>query len=600
MCGIFAYKGYKKNAAHLVIEGLKRLEYRGYDSWGLTWKKNREFKIIKKVGKISDFDYKKRKIEETSFAMGHSRWATHGGVTEKNAHPHSTENSEVVIIHNGIIENYLDLKRELVKKKHVFTSETDTEVAAHLIEEILKHEKGNLRFERAAARAMKRLKGRYAFLVMFKDSDILIAARRGSPLIIGKNSVKGGQEYFVASDIPAFLPFTKKVMYLDDEQMAVLDGLHGGHKFIDLNTGKEIKKRIVKIEWETDQAEKGEFPHFMLKEITEQKETIHRAIDQDDKKILKIAEAIKRALGTYLVGCGTAGKVCLAASYFFSKIDQRHVNTVFGSEFPNYQDFIRKGSLVIAVSQSGETADTLEAIEVAKKKGANVLSIVNVEGSTMDRISNFSLHLKAGPEKAVASTKATTAQLAILMMLAYACEGKLYEGKKMLIETASKINDMLNPRYEAHILQLAKRIKSVESMYVIGRGANYPMALESAIKLQEVSYIHAEGFAGGELKHGPIALIAKGTPVIALVSNDETHDNIISNATEVKARGGFIIGIAPQNEEIFDYWIKVPETGIASPIVNIIPVQILAYQLAVLRKNDPDMPRNLAKSVTVK
>lgn len=599
MCGIFAYKGHRKNAAKLVIEGLKRLEYRGYDSWGLAWKQNSKIGILKKVGKIEEYDLKKRALPAANFAMGHSRWATHGGVTLKNAHPHTTENDEVVIIHNGIIENYLELKKELKKKGHKFISETDTEVAAHLIEENLKHEKGSEshRFEKSVAKALKKLKGRYAFLVMWKDSDRLIAARRGSPLIVGKSAAPRKPEYFVASDIPAFLPFTNKVMYLDDEQMVVLDG---GHKFIDLNTGKKLKKRIIEIKWKREEAEKGEFPHFMIKEIMEQKETIHRAINQDEMKIRKIADAIKSAYGTYLVGCGTAGKVCLAASYFFSKINQRHINVAFGSEFPNYRDFIREKSLMIAVSQSGETADTLEAIEVAKKKKAKVLSIINVEGSTMDRMSDFALHIKAGPEKAVASTKATTAQLAILFLLAYACAGKLEEGKKLLIELDSEINDMLNPRYESHILELAKKIKNVESMYVIGRGANYPMALESAIKLQEVSYIHAEGFAGGELKHGPIALIAKGTPVIALVANDETHDDIISNTIEVKSRGGFIIGVAPQNEEVFDFWIKTPEAGIASPIVNIIPIQILAYHLAVLRKNNPDMPRNLAKSVTVK
>ena len=290
----------------------------------------------------------------------------------------------------------------------------------------------------------------------------------------------------------------------------------------------------------------------------------------------------------------------MVGEYLFSEIAKKHINFSFGSEFPYHKHFLTEKTLMICVSQSGETADTLEAIEIAKEKGVKIISVVNVESSTMARISDIVIPIKAGPEKAVASTKATTSQLAILTLLAHACNGGIDHGKQLLVNTVSQINDMLNPRYEEHISQLAEKIQSVESMYIIGRGTNYPIALEAAIKLQEVSYIHAEGFAGGELKHGPIALISEGTPVIALVANDEARKEIISNATEIKARGGYIIGVAPENHEVFDYWIKVPDAGAASPIVNIIPIQILAYQLAVLRQNDPDMPRNLAKSVTVK
>lgn len=592
MCGIFAYKGHKKNAAELVIHGLKKLEYRGYDSWGVAYKTNEHLDVYKEVGKIGEFSIKTSDnidfSKQCSLALGHSRWATHGGVTLANAHPHFSQDKTIAIVHNGIIENYLELKKELTNKGYEFKSETDTEVIAQLIQE---HKK--LGLIEGVKKALSLLKGRYAVLVISEDDDLLIAARRGSPLIVGK----GENEYFVASDIPAFLEHTRNVMYLDDNQMLILNKKP---KFIDLETNQEIDKRIVKIDWDAESAEKGEFPHYMIKEITEQKDTITRAINQDPEKIMKIVEEIKNAYGTYLVGCGTAGKVCLAGAYLFSRIANRHVNAEFGSEFPSLQDFITDRSLIIAVSQSGETADTLEAIEVAKKKGAKVLSIINVAGSTMDRLSDYSIHIKAGPEKAVASTKATTAQLAILTLLAYGCAGKLDEGKILLVDTASKINDMLNPRYEQHIQKLADKIKDIESMYVIGKGLNYPMALESAIKLQEVSYIHAEGFAGGELKHGPIALISEGVPCIALVANDETEHEILSNAIEVKSRGGYIIGVSPDNHEVFDYWIKVPEAGNASSIVNIIPIQILAYQLAVIRQNNPDMPRNLAKSVTVK
>jgi len=510
---------------------------------------------------------------------------------------------KIVVIHNGIIENYLELKKKLVKKGHTFHSETDTEVATNLIEEELtlalkKARQSEVSRElllHAVQSALAQLEGRYAFLVMAEGCDALVAARRGSPLIVGVGE-KG--EYFVASDIPAFRKYTEHVMYLDDEELVIIDDK--GAEFIDMRTQKLLKKRIIKITWKSDDAEKGDFPHFMIKEIMEQKETIQRAINQEPRLIQRAAAMINKAFGTYFVGCGTAGKVSMVGNYLFSKIAHKHINVEFGSEFPNFRHFIKKGSLLLAISQSGETADTLEAMEVAREKGAKLMTLVNVEGSSMDRMADLSIYLNAGPEKAVASTKATTAQMTLLTLLAYACADRLDEGRKLLIETAAKINDMLNPRYEAHIRAIAKKIDKVESMYVIGRGMNYPMALEAAIKLQEVSYIHAEGFAGGELKHGPLALISKGTPCIALVANDETRAEIISNATEVKARGAYVIGVGPQNEDVFDEWIRVPDVGNASPIVTTIPVQILAYHLALLRKNNPDMPRNLAKSVTVK
>ena len=589
MCGIFAYSGPKKNAAEIVIEGLKKLEYRGYDSWGVAFDIGEKLEIKRKVGKIGEYDLSTSKLPASTLAIGHSRWATHGGVTEQNAHPHSDENGKYAVVHNGIIENYRELKAELIAKGHIFKSETDTETIVHLIEEYGKNDD----FITATKKTLARLKGRYAILAVKTGEQKIIAARRGSPLIIGA----GKDEFFVASDIPAFLDYTRDVMYLDDDEMVVInDKPH----FYSLTDGREIEKRIVRIDWTPESAEKGDFKHFMIKEIMEQKDTIYRAINQENSEIQKLADEIKKAYGTFLIGCGTAGKVCLAASYLFSKIAKRHVNVIVGSEFPSYEDFLKEKSLVIAVSQSGETADTLEAIEVAKKKGSKVLSIVNVEGSTMDRMSDYAIHIKAGPEKAVASTKATTSQLAILTLLAYACIDQLQEGKRLLIETAGKINDMLNPRYDEHIHALAEKIKDVESMYVIGKAVNYPIALEAAIKLQEVSYIHAEGFAGGELKHGPIALISQDTPCVVLCANDDTRIDILNNAQEVKARGGFIIGISPQNEDVFDYWIKVPDAGATSPIVNIIPIQLLAYHLAVLRQNNPDMPRNLAKSVTVK
>lgn len=592
MCGIFAYFGPNDKAAEIVLKGLKKLEYRGYDSWGIAAKQeNGDIVVEKHVGKISEVINLNEKLEKPSHvAFGHSRWATHGGVTEYNAHPHTTENGEVVVVHNGIFENYLELKGELISQGHQFRSETDTEVFAHLIEDEM--EEG---FEAAFIRATKKVEGRYAVLAMSKDENKIIAARRGSPLIVGK-----GQDgaYFIASDVPAFLEYTKDVMYLDDNQMVILD--KDGARFFNLPDGKQIEKRIISIDWEEEMADKCGYPHFMIKEIMEQKETISRAINLDSELLSEVAEKIRGAFGTYIVGCGTAGKVAMVGEYLFAEIAKKHVNVKFGSEFGSAKSFLKDRSLVIAISQSGETADTLEAIEIAKSKGATIVSIVNVETSTMARMSDIVLPLKAGPEKAVASTKATTSQIAILTLLAYAVADDLNTGRKTLIEAEGKINDMLNPRYEQHIEAASDRIKDCSDIMVIGRGSNYPIALEAAIKLQEVSYIHAEGFAGGELKHGPIALISEGTPCIVISSNDEYQKEILSNAMEVKSRGALIIGVGPEKSEIYDYWIKVPDALKASPILNIIPIQILAYKLAVARQNNPDMPRNLAKSVTVK
>ncbi len=595
MCGIFAYNGPRTDAAQMVIEGLKCLEYRGYDSWGIAFKNNEnanEIEIYKEVGKISDAKDDNFKNAKSSLAIGHSRWATHGGVTKINAHPHQSNNKDIVVVHNGICENYLEIKTSLVKKGHSFVSETDTEVITHLIAE---HHKTK-DFLTAVQDSIKEIEGRYAILVMSKKDETIIAAREGSPLIIGVGEDQ--QEYFVASDIPAFLKHTKQVIYLDDHQLAEIK--KDKITFYDTQENKQIEKRIIEIEWSPESAEKGDFPHFMIKEIMEQKDSLRRAINQDTACIERVASGIKESNSTYFVGCGTAGKVAMVGEYLFANISKKHVHSAFGSEFLNYRHFLDSQAMMLCISQSGETADTLEAITTAKAKNVKIASMVNVETSTMARVSDSVIPIKAGPEKAVASTKATTSQLAILTMLAYACDGGIALGKQLLINTVSQINDMLNPRYEEHILKLAKKIKDVESMYLIGRGINYPIALEAAIKLQEVSYIHAEGFAGGELKHGPIALISENTPVIAFVANDDCKKEIISNAIEVKARGGYIIGVSPEQHPVFDYWIKVPDCSYASPIVNIIPIQILAYQLAVLLNNDPDKPRNLAKSVTVK
>lgn len=589
MCGIFACYGKDNQTPVKVVEGLKKLEYRGYDSWGVAFLTGGAVQIKKTVGKISHFDAKKDKLGAAHIAIAHTRWATHGGVTEANAHPHFNETHTVAVVHNGIIENYQSLKAELQKRGHVFTSETDTEVAVHLIEEYLE-----FGLQKAVEKAVARFEGRFAIVAIAADGDEIVAARRGSPLIVGI----GKGETFIASDIPAFLEHTNVVNYLDDEEMVVVNS--EGARFYSLKTDEEVQKRKIEIEWRAEEVEKGDFTHFMLKEIFDQKETIARAVEQSDDEIMRVAAKIKKARGVFFVGCGTAGKVAQAGEYFFANVARRHVNFAPASEFPLYHNFLVPETLVFAISQSGETADVLEAIEVAKKAGSQVFSLVNVTGSSIARKSDISIFIKAGPEKAVASTKAATSQLALLLLLAYAVAGKLEEGKKLLLETAANVNELLNPRFVEHVKKVSEKIAKQENLFIIGKGANFPMAMEAAIKIQEVSQIHAEGFAAGELKHGPIAMIEKGVPCLVLVGDDEYAKEVISNAMELKSRGARIIGIAPQKAEVFDDFIRVPPAGAASPIVNLIPIQLMAFFLGLTRGCDPDMPRNLAKSVTVK
>lgn len=593
MCGIFGYVG-QGSAKDFIVEGLKALEYRGYDSWGMAvLSDDGRAQVHKEVGAISDFDEAHVDSFEGRVGVGHSRWATHGRVNKVNTHPHLSGRGDILVVHNGIIDNYLELKNELISKGYNFQSETDTEVIAHMMDYYLK----NNDVKEAIVKVDSRLQGRYAFLLMLEGDFRLYCVRHGAPLIVGITD----EAKFIASDVPAFLGHTNEVMYLDDGELAVLSGDQA--EFFNLESLKLVEKRLIEVDLDPEESKLGDYPHFMIKEIMEQKDSLSRSINQDDNEILKIADLINSAFGTYFVGCGTAGKVGLAGTYIFSEIAQKHVNFEFGSEFKHCRHYLKDESLVIAISQSGETADTIEALEEAKNQGARIASILNVRESTIDRMTDYTLHIKVGPEKAVASTKATTAQLAIVLLLAFAAGGRLDEGKRLLVDTCGEINDMLNPRYEDHLRELAERIYDNESMYIIGKGINYPIALEAAIKLQEVTYIHAEGFAGGELKHGPLALITDNVPVVVLAPMDENYQDIISNATEVKTRGGFVIGVSPVDHDVFDHWIKVPqvdEAGLTSPIVNLIPIQILSYHLALLRGNNPDKPRNLAKSVTVK
>lgn len=589
MCGIIGYIG-NRRAAPILLKGLKHLEYRGYDSAGMATLSSR-VEVRKDVGKIEDLEKRLRFEEmEGEVGIGHTRWATHGKVTKENAHPHFSQNRKIYVVHNGIIENYQELREFLKENGFNFYSETDTEVIPNLIQYEMERGKS---FEEACKAALKRLEGSFAVVIMHEGEEKLIAARRGSPLVIGV----GDGEYFVASDIPAFLEFTKKVIFMYDWDFAVIT--KNGVKFYNLREGKEVERSIDVIDWDAEQAKKGEFKHYMIKEILEQVETIQRAAMQDESMVDAIVEEMRKARGIFFVGCGSSYHACFAGSYIFSKVANLHVNVMLASEFPNFKHFLNENTLVFAVSQSGETADVLEAVRAAKEKGSKVISITNVRGSSITRYSDRFLLLNAGPEICVLATKTYTSQLALLTLLAYAYAGRYEEGRKRLRYLWNVVYNLTSRTSREMIKKLAERLKDEEHIFVIGRGLQYATALEAALKIKEVSYIHAEAFAGGELKHGTIALIEDGTPCIVFVS-EENEKEIISNAVEIKSRGGYIIGVSPKNNEVFDFWIKVPECGVANPIVQIIPIQILAYQLAVLRGYDPDKPRNLAKSVTVK
>src|SRR3989440_2137489 len=595
MCGIFAYTGPRDDAPALVIEGLKSLEYRGYDSWGVAVKSGAPpaLVITKCVGKISSL-VDASALGRGHVAMGHSRWATHGAVTEGNAHPHYACDDRVAVIHNGIVENHRELRIELEARGHRFHSQTDTEVIAHLVEQNLCEGAG---LAEAVRHTFLRLQGRNALIVMARDTDELVAVRNGSPLVLGPIVQDGTFACVLASDTPAMLPHTRDVIFLGDGELAHLDG---DLRLYDTHLGAPIERRPERVTWEAAQAEKGPYPHFMLKEIMEQREALGRALNQPAELVQTVARAMRVAENLFFAGCGTAGKVAQMGTYLFADVAGRPSSFILGSEFKNYRHSLHERTLLVAISQSGETADLLEAVEVAGARGSTVIAVVNVPGSTLTRLADHTLLDNAGPEKAVCSTKATLGQIAIVTLLAYACAGLAADGFELVTHAAATIERTLVPESLERIRDLARRFKDAHDLYIIGRGLSYPVALEAAVKIQEVSYIHAEGLAGGELKHYAIALIEPGTPCIALVPDDETRHEILSNATEVKARGGTIIGIAPETHPIFDVHLPVSDAGMASAIVNLVPVQILAYYLAVERGCDPDMPRNLAKSVTVK
>ncbi|MBI2547999.1 glutamine--fructose-6-phosphate transaminase (isomerizing) [Candidatus Woesearchaeota archaeon] len=594
MCGIIGYKG-PRNANDVVLKGLKSLEYRGYDSWGIATKNAHKIHIVKHVGKIGSVSLSDLHLPESSISVGHTRWATHGNVSEANAHPHASMDNKIAVVHNGIVENFQKLKQMLLKKGYTFRSSTDTEIIPNYIQQEMSNGKS---FVDAVTATVKAIDGYFAIVALHAESNTMIGARRGSPLVVGIG--EKNDELFFASDVPAFLAYTKNVIYLDDDEIAISGNETRSAAVIvkNIHTTKEITKKIHHVTWNVEQAQKGDYPHFMLKEIHEQEFTLKSALEQDHGVLEKVTERITKARGVFFVGCGTSYHACVSAAYTFSHVAHMHVNVVLASEFMNYEEFLTEKTLMIAVSQSGETADLLDAVKTAKQKNVTIVSIVNVVGSSLARMSDQTMTMNAGPEICVLSTKSYTSQLAILLLLAYALAGKEEEGKT-LIEHARKQVKQIIENNSPKIKKLASALKDKRDLFLIGRDLAYPSALEGALKIKEVSYIHAEGFAGGELKHGTIALIEDGIPVIVLTT-DATRNLILSNTMEVKARGGYIIGINSQQNELYDFFLEVPEVGTANPLLMIIPIQLLAYYLALARHCDPDKPRNLAKSVTVK
>ncbi|PIP32541.1 glutamine--fructose-6-phosphate transaminase (isomerizing) [Candidatus Gottesmanbacteria bacterium CG11_big_fil_rev_8_21_14_0_20_37_11] len=616
MCGIFGYIGKKNNAVNIVLDGLKTLEYRGYDSWGIAFtfieykakKEIKSIKIIKKTGKIGGVVLSEK--VRSNFALGHTRWATHGGVTKINAHPHLDCSNKIALIHNGIIENYDEIKNELISNGHNFRSETDTEVAVHLIEENynklkkqkIKNKKQKVRlrddgstFLEAVRLAFKRFAGLNAIIVMDLDSRSIVAAKNGSPLVLGK----GKDENYLASDSHALQRHTRDLYYMEDEEIAIVK--RNKIEIYDVKDGnKKNKVNFHRLTCSYKLDGKGSFSHHMLKEIYDQPKIINQIIRNPDKSLQKIVQLIKKSYGTYLVGCGTAAYACLEGTYIFSKIAKRHINYSVGSEFGYLVNYLTNKSLVLALSQSGETIDVIEAIKKAKTKGATIGAMVNVYGSTLCRLSDHQIYLHAGTEQAVVSTKAFTAKLAYLILISFSIIDKKDEGINLLSKSIISVNDILNDEYIRKISKLVKYLNRYNNIYIIGRGLSYPIALESALKIKEASYIHAEGFAAGELKHGVIALIEKGTPCIAFLPNDETYGASLAGAMEMKARGGYIVGISYKPHEVFDCYLPIRDCGIATIIPSAVVGQLLGFLLALERGINPDMPRNLAKSVTVK
>ena len=610
MCGIVAYIG-PREAYPVILKGLKRLEYRGYDSAGIALL-NSGLKVYKKKGRVSELeDSLLGKDLHANIGIGHTRWATHGEPSDVNAHPQTSASGKLAVIHNGIIENYSQLKQELTKKGYKFNSETDTEVLLNFIEDIQKNNDCSL--EEAIRIGLKRVVGAYVIVMIDQEHpDTLIAARKGSPLVIGV----GKGEHFLASDASPIIEYTKEVVYVNDYELAIIKA----DELILKNLGNDkLTPYITKLDLELAAIEKGGYDHFMLKEIFEQPNTIHDCLrgrlDVDAgtitmKGIEEYAEQIMNANRIVMVACGTSWHAGLVAEYIFEELCRINVEVEYASEFRYRNPVINKGDVIIAISQSGETADTLVAIENAKSKGAIILGVVNVVGSSIARTSHGGAYTHAGPEIGVASTKAFTAQLAVLAMIA------LKIGRKKDTISEERYHHLLNELHAIpekvfkllesidHIKEIAEKYKNARDFLYLGRGYNFPVALEGALKLKEISYIHAEGYPAAEMKHGPIALVDESLPVVFVATKDSHHHKVVSNVQEIKARKGKVIAVVTEGDEttidLCDDVFIVPEADeIVAPMLNVIPLQLLAYYIGIAKNYDVDKPRNLAKSVTV-
>lgn len=590
MCGIVGFVGDRK-AAPILLGALEKLEYRGYDSAGLATVTNSRLWCKKDIGKLAEVKEKHQLSKMPGKAgIGHVRWATHGAATPLNAHPHLDCNQDVAVVHNGIIENYRELRTRL-EPRHKFTSDTDTEVIPHLIEEYMET---GVSLEEAVLKVIKELRGSYALLAISAvEPQKIVATRRESPLVVGVG--KGGN--FVASDTLSFLGETRQAIFIEDgetviltsDKITILDG-----------TGRKIKREPTELDWQWDETTKQGYDFFMMKEIMEQPQAIRSALVQDKNLIMETAMDILRAKQIVFTACGSSRYAALIGRYVFSKIAGKFSDVVMASEFEYFSDSIDKNTVVIAISQSGETADVIQGVKRAKEAGATIVSLVNMVGSSLARMSDRTIYLNCGPEIGVAATKSFLSQLAILYLLAFAMVNRLDEGIEKVRAVCPLIEESFYEN-EKRIVGLAQKLKNKNDFYYIARGINFAIAGEGALKLKEIAYIHAEGMPAGELKHGTLALIDKGTPVVAICPKDYTFREVLSNIAETKARGAFVIGISDQQERSFDEWIKIPSVEeIFYPLVCIVPLQLLAYHFAVARGLDPDRPRNLAKSVTVR
>ncbi len=613
MCGIVAYIG-KKEAYPILIKGLQRLEYRGYDSAGVALLSNGELNLYKKQGKVANLvDFASDKNTTGQIGIAHTRWATHGEPNDKNAHPHSSSNGNLAIIHNGIIENYDVLKEELISRGYVFKSDTDTEVLVHLIDDIQKKE--GVWFGEALRIALLSVTGAYAIVVISKDKpDTIVAARKSSPLVIG---IGKENDFYLASDATPIVEYTDQVVYMNDEEIAVID-LKDGMKLWNIQD-EEKTPYVQHLELQLEALEKGGYEHFMLKEIHEQPRSINDCFRGrlnategwvELGGIKDYEQQLINANRVVMVACGTSWHACLVGEYLFEDLARINVEVEYASEFRYRNPIINEGDIVIAVSQSGETADTMAALELAKSKGAIILGICNVVGSSISRITHAGSYTHAGPEIGVASTKAFTAQVTVLTLMALSIahkKGTMNETKfRTMLAELELIPDKVKKVLEnnAHIERIAAEYKDATNALYLGRGSSFPVALEGALKLKEISYIHAEGYPAAEMKHGPIALIDEAMPVFVVATKGTSYEKVVSNIQEVKARKGKIIAIVTEGDEqvklMADHIIEIPDTDEhLVPLLATVPFQLLSYHMAVMRGCNVDQPRNLAKSVTV-